>query len=1241
MVNPVIGSGNKMQKRGKLAAYKQDLLAHKDGTGFRQNASTINMHPQLTYFPGADVQTTLEAIETFLTNDNCWISIGDGVNSFGEFNVGDAGYPDIETCFAGAIATARISYRGGIIQLKAGRYDFSNTVTLPAGVSVVGEIGGTLLNATTANPIFKISESESETVRIAPAVTTDGSKQNKLYNLTFFDAFGDANPYLNLSTIITCERGSNLRVEQCSAFGKIGSAGATPPTTRFFISYDTGTTSSLNSILSIESCQVSAFQQVVDFDTEVARDNKLYVRNNRFWVSGRLGVALINRYISAVTFRACDAVLSHNQIQFGLGLSTLQTIRSAFSCYDAGSETRNLVVVGNQGHYTDSTLVDDNNRLLTEDNGGLEYIRAAVSGNTMGGSSDSNTWYIVVGDGANSVGDINGEYAIQNILKYFYDMNISSEHGGIVIYVKPGDYTIDDETIFETPAIATRTGLPLSLIGVSDNGNFPTITFNVAGTTVGGQEMMFGHHIENIYFDGGSDYYKIMIRNDFANPDARTTFFRNVLIKNCAFKNCSIGMLASTSSASTEYMKNEVFIEDCQFSNTAVISNFANPETMIAIRPSKKNGKIYVKRCYTTEANWRGELFRLDTTNADTLDLVEVEISDCIYTTLECDTPISYAVNITDVKKAVLTRNKFDSSSATVQPAFMVYAEAETDDVPETELVFTDNELIGATTTPGVGLINFYFSSQTIESNLFKNLSYAVSGWLDYSGTTQEFRPMNIQINKNKCIIGASSYGFLLLRRGASAVTKSINGNISVCSNSIDMQDKTAALSYSATSSSNVYSIILVAMNSSSDEVNVDISGNNIFNFVALEGFGGAVAEAAIAAINCKNSKICKNNIIFSNRSSSRSFYAIYVSPGSPTAAYSSNTQTTDISENTIKAYNSIIGILYEVASIYVKNTDFLTITKNVLRKSSGNITWFIKAIENSGVAGNEGVITDNVLGEDLGNGGIRYRHDNSHQNTKLYVARNKNQNIIQQVNCTEFKRYGYNRNTIQPNTDATLLLKSNTLAIADSSASNANRSQLHILDDGVNGEGTQAAISSWTNLPEGLYYTNAYKDSVNLDSRSPCLHTGAFGTYNISQTNHQVIIPLNIPDFVKVNRIDIPIYWKNQTVTSRFCSASASLICGNDTEHPSEIEYIADTGVWVTNTAVTSGGGEGLLSLYNTESFYLNPVRNTAGYTSGDDDYLTSINCYIVLALYIVGVSSVVDGIYFAIPYAKVSYLY
>jgi hypothetical protein len=1233
MVNPVNGTGSKeMHSRGRLGVYKQDLLAHKDGTGFRQDATTIDMNPSLTYFPETTVQDTLESIETFLMNDSTFCNVGNGTTSFGMFNIGDPGYPTIESCLIGAMNTLRLSGRGGIILVKAGVYNFTSTVSLDLGISVIGEVGGTILNAQSANPIFEVTAGARETIRVG-SVYAETSQITRFYNLTFTDAFGDVNPYLNLSSIISCDRGTSVSVEKCSVFGKIGAGGAPPIVTRLFIGYNGMSTSIYNTILNIENCYIAGIQQVVDFDIETARDNKLTVRNNRIWVSGRV-TGSTARDTSAVAFRCCDANLSHNQIKFGLA-ALLESIRTAFACYDAGSDVKNLIIMGNQGSYLTEAAASITNRLLDEDASGLDNFRSCISGNMMGGSSDSGSWYITVGDGANSVGDINGALALQNIVKYFISMpRYSTSHGNVVIYIKPGTYTITDETCFEVAS--TTSSMPLALIGVTENGNLPIIELNVASPTVGGQKIIFGHRLENLYFKGATDYYKIMLRNDFTNiSPTRTVFFRDVHVKNCGFYNCSIGIVNATATASTEYMKNNIFIEDCQFANSAIINNLAAPESMVAIYPGYKNGKIFIRRCHTVSGQYRGLFFNLDSTNADTLKYTDVSIEDCIYTTLNCGAS-DICVYMLNIKNASISNCKFDTSNATTQPIRVVSCLASTNNTTENKVNAIDCHFKGGGASPPIGLVVNAFDKVNIDKNTFENLSAGIYCGLYYNGSTTTIEALNVNIHNNRAIIGASSYGFISVIRSGTP-TNIVNGTISIKNNSLDMQAKTAATLYALTATDNVYAPILVKA-FAADYISVEVSENNITKFTAVAGTSPDI-EAAIAVLNSKYSKICKNNISFRSTSLVRDFDGIHVSLAGPSGVYASNSQGTDISENKIISENSVYFV-NKISCINVKDVDFVNIKSNILIKSAGSLTWFIYVYSDSVTAGNEGVICDNILSEELTNGGIRYKTSAVHNNIKLYVGRNKNQKVIQEIDCTDFKRYGYNRNTAQPNSDAICMLKSNALATGHAGANNKNKEQLHILKDGLLGSNYYTTITTWATLPEGLYYTNAYEDNVYLQPKAPVLtNVIMFGPH--SQTNHQVLIPLRLPDYIKITKIEIPIYWRNTSGVTKVAIVSASLICGNDTDNPTKIEYITDTpATWdyVPTTILTMSESKTSLST-TISNLYLNPTRNTTGGTG--TDYLTTVNCYILLSLGIFTETTAIADIYFAIPHAKVTYTF
>lgn len=535
--NPFTGPAANIQDRGKLGVYKQDFNAHQDGTGFRQAADTVDMVPTLPKFSGATVQDVLDGMDLFLSTGVVYYTIGDGVNSFGIVNVGETATLTIEDCFTAALASPNIRNNKGVIFLKSGTYNFISSITLPVGVSVFGEIGGTLLNATSINPIFITSECANQTIGASPTVYASGYKVTKFYNLTFFDQLNSSNPSLGSSEFIKCNRGSNVEIERCSFFGKSNTSNNV--TTKYCIYFDSLSSSAYDSLLSVKNNYFYGVQTVIDFYADVSVNNRLEFRNNRVWFSGQIGGAT-NRALSAVSFIACDAALCNNDFTVGIN-ATLYTTKSCFCCFDPGSSTlnKNLIITGNTLNTVAQTLTnlkDPNNNLIREDNSGLKYIRSLISGNVIGGSSDSNSWHVVIGDGVKTIGDINGEFAIQQFLKNYVIDRTDATHGHITLFIKPGSYTITDDSFK-----LASTSIDYKLIGLSENGNLPTITLAYTSPNAGAENnAFFGSHIENLYFKANLYYYRINLLGSNVNPDSRVNYFTNLVARNCAFNNCGI-----------------------------------------------------------------------------------------------------------------------------------------------------------------------------------------------------------------------------------------------------------------------------------------------------------------------------------------------------------------------------------------------------------------------------------------------------------------------------------------------------------------------------------------------------------------------------------------------------------------------------------------------------------------------------------------------------------------------------
>jgi hypothetical protein len=536
--NPFTGPGAIIQDRGKLGVYKQDFNAHQDGTGFRHKANTIDIDPILPKFTGVTVQDVLEELDTFLATGVVYYTIGDGVNSFGSVNVGDTGTATIEDCFTAALASSNIGTNGGVIFLKSGQYNFVSSITLPAGVSVFGEIGGTVINATTGQPIFITTECPSTTVGGTVALSVTGYKVTKFFNLTFFDNLGNSTPVLGSAGFIKCRRGSNVEVERCSMFGKSNAANSA--TTKYCIYYDEITASTYDSLLVVKNNYFYGVQTVVDFFTDIAYDNKLEFKNNRALFCGQIG-GTTNRELSAVTFVACDAKLNNNDFTIGIN-STLQYSTSCFCCFSPGAVIKNVTVIGNTLHSVQETLTDlqdTRNNLLREDSSGLKYIRSIVTGNIIGSACDTN-WNIVIGDGSNTVGDINGEFALQQFLINYVIDKSNLSHGITTIFIKPGSYTINDNNFNSFSA-----SFDYKLVGLADNGNYPSIFLDYTTPAADENIVYFGSHIENLYFYSSNYYYRIYLNGANTSPDSRINYSINVVARNCSFHNCGIGCITA------------------------------------------------------------------------------------------------------------------------------------------------------------------------------------------------------------------------------------------------------------------------------------------------------------------------------------------------------------------------------------------------------------------------------------------------------------------------------------------------------------------------------------------------------------------------------------------------------------------------------------------------------------------------------------------------------------------------
>ncbi|HVI40456.1 MAG TPA: hypothetical protein VM577_07335, partial [Anaerovoracaceae bacterium] len=142
---PFTGSG-RQKEGGELATRKQDFNAHVQGNGFRHTADNVDMNPVIPALGGTTVQQTLEEFTALVTSAGTgFISIGNaGVDGYavGTYNMNTLATPTLKDAFNAAFADHRLR-NGGIILVLAGTYVLTTPVTVPSGISIMGEVGGT------------------------------------------------------------------------------------------------------------------------------------------------------------------------------------------------------------------------------------------------------------------------------------------------------------------------------------------------------------------------------------------------------------------------------------------------------------------------------------------------------------------------------------------------------------------------------------------------------------------------------------------------------------------------------------------------------------------------------------------------------------------------------------------------------------------------------------------------------------------------------------------------------------------------------------------------------------------------------------------------------------------------------------------------------------------------------------------------------------------------------------------
>lgn len=655
---PFIGSGRN-QEGGELAARKQDLLAHSQGTGFRHTADNIDMNPILPNIDGYNVQEALENLLTSITSSGSgFISIGSISGNLGSYNVGSSATPLLSDAFNAAFADSRLS-NGGTILLLSGTYNLTaaEQIVVPSGITIMGELDGTTISKTGLDKsMFKILESELISIEFASGSDYFGdgstSKVTKLFNLTLIDNFGgvtDKEPCLIVSPMIECDVRSNFECEYVKFLGRIGE-GVSPAVTCKAIGYTGISNSGIGTMLSVQRCYFDGLRIGIDFiPTQHSGKDYIVVNNCKARTYGNYSNNLpeLNCFVNMSN---STAVFSNNYHRGG-GAPTYCFVVSGGASYDditysitgnsgGGYDCKNIFVVTESASFSTNTLY------------------TVKSGNNWG-PSVNNEWFITVGaDGYGSSGDLIGTYAISHI-----NLNVS---GPTTCIVNPGTYNIFASNSYYNKNI--------KFIG-NPTKEKPVFLLDMTGEPIKdvlGRETLFvGHEIKNIKFKSnttfqsvtvtGKDYYNIdncefenagLVVQE--NEETLPAYAINVNLKNTKFT--QTGSYCNVSTILPE--ADNVVVENCTWTGNGYVGGVFGADSMDSYKPETKYANILFKNCVMSLYN--GYISTLPPTQAQKKYFSIFTYGSAIIDSCKIICGDSY--NRQDViNNSLLTSNVFDS----------------------------------------------------------------------------------------------------------------------------------------------------------------------------------------------------------------------------------------------------------------------------------------------------------------------------------------------------------------------------------------------------------------------------------------------------------------------------------------------------------------------------------------------------------------------------------------------------
>jgi hypothetical protein len=383
---------------GRLATDRFDFEDHIDGARFRHTADQIDLSPAVNVV-GTDysnVSGVINALAAFAsTEGQGFIAVPDGYDTYHNSDSTpltpyDATVPSLDAYLSDLLNNPNnpLHHRirdGGIVLIKAGTYKIANTVSVPPGITLLGEGFGTkIINVTATQgmtaiqlPLFRIKADLTRTIDTGVDAVSQFmfARETKLFNLTIADNFveplflGDLS-YKNPQNInpnaplVIVEEGANLTCDSIKFLGKTTYTGPNVTSvTALPIGLDSTVPIATGTIVTVQNCNIDGFSEAAFFHTSCPTFSYFTFRNNNVRVYGMLnGDPVILPNNCFLNLNSCNINVSSNYCYGNrsnvIGLAYLNASGSNPSVTGLGNYAR--IQVSNNNVLIDRTVNSTN-----------------------------------------------------------------------------------------------------------------------------------------------------------------------------------------------------------------------------------------------------------------------------------------------------------------------------------------------------------------------------------------------------------------------------------------------------------------------------------------------------------------------------------------------------------------------------------------------------------------------------------------------------------------------------------------------------------------------------------------------------------------------------------------------------------------------------------------------------------------------------------------------------------------